>query len=177
MSTVNWAVDPDHSSIEFSVTHLMINRIKGFFGDFQANISFDPDNLTSTVVQASIDSNSITTRQPQRDEHLKSVDFFDVAKYPSITFQSTGCSLVSEQQYEMTGNLTVHGVTKPVTFQTTFRGVNKDPRGRNRAGFHSIAYIDRNEFGLAFNSPLESGGLIVGNEVKIELNIEALRID
>jgi len=120
MSTVNWAVDSDHSSIEFSVTHLMINRIKGFFGDFKANISFDPDNLTSTVVQASIDSNSITTRQPQRDEHLKGADFFDVAKYPSITFQSTSCVLVNEQQYEMTGNLTVHGVTMPVTFQTTF---------------------------------------------------------
>jgi len=177
MSAVIWAVDPDHSSIEFSVTHLMINRIKGFFGNFQANISFDPNDLTTTDIQASIDSNSISTRQPQRDEHLKSADFFNITKYPNITFQSTNCALVCEQQYEITGNLTVHGITKPVTFQTTFKGINKDPRGRNRAGFHSTACFDRNEFGLAFNSPLETGGLIVGNEVKIELNIEAIRID
>lgn len=175
MDRANWEVDPHHSSVEFSVTHLRINRIKGSFEEFQANIEFEPDDLTTTVIQASIDASSITTRQPQRDEHLKSEDFFDIEKYPHITFQSIGCTPVSEQQYELTGNLTLHGITKPVTFQTTFGGFNKDPRGRERAGFHSTALIDRNEFGLAFNSPLETGGLIVGNEVKIELYIEALK--
>ncbi|MBB3110876.1 polyisoprenoid-binding protein YceI [Paenibacillus phyllosphaerae] len=176
MSTIKWAVDPEHSSIEFSVTHLMINRIKGVFEHFQANVSFDPDIPTAMDIQASIDANSITTRQPQRDEHLKSGDFLHVDQYPAITFETTGCTLAGESQYELTGDLTLHGVTKPVTFHTVFAGVNKDPRGRERAGFHSTARIERNEFGLTFNSPLEAGGVILGNEVRIELNIEAVRI-
>ncbi|AIQ21300.1 hypothetical protein H70357_34890 [Paenibacillus sp. FSL H7-0357] len=177
MSNVNWEVDPDHSSVEFSVTHLMINKIKGVFEHFQATLSFDPNDLTTMGIQASIDANSLTTRQRQRDEHLRSDEFFHAAKYPTITFQSTSCVLAGERQYELTGNLTLHGVTKPITFQTVFEGLNKDPRGRERAGFHSIASIERNEFGLSFNSPLETGGIIVGNEVKIELYIEAIRID
>ncbi|WP_342437752.1 YceI family protein [Paenibacillus sp. FSL L8-0436] len=177
MSNVKWEVDPDHSSVEFSVTHLMINKIKGVFEHFQAALSFDPNDLTTMGIQASIDANSLTTRQRQRDEHLRSDDFFHAAKYPAITFQSTRCVLAGERQYELTGNLTLHGVTKPITFHTVFEGLNKDPRGRERAGFHSIASIERNEFGLSFNSPLETGGIIVGNEVKIELYIEAIRID
>lgn len=176
MSTVNWEVDPDHSTVEFSVMHLKINRVKGLFERFQANISFDHDDLTTTVIQASIDANSITTRQPQRDEHLKSEDFFHVVKYPNITFQSINCTQVGERQYELTGNLTLHGTTKSITFHTTFGGFSKDPRGRERAGFHSTASIDRNEFGLSFNSPLETGGIVVANEVRIELYIEAIRV-
>lgn len=131
--------------------------------------------MTTTVIQASIDANSVTTHQPQRDEHLKSEDVFDVAKYPNITFQTISCAQVGEQQYELTGNLTLHGVTKPVVFLTTFGGFGKDPRGRERAGFHSTASIDRNEFGLSFNSTLENDGIIVANEVTIELNIEAIK--
>lgn len=177
MSNVKWEVDPDHSSVEFSVTHLMINRIKGVFEHFQANLIFDSNDLTTMGIQASIDANSITTRQPQRDEHLRSHDFFHAAKYPTITFQSTGCVLTGERQYELMGNLSLHGVTKPITFHTAFEGLNKDPRGRERAGFHSTASIERSEFGLTFNSPLETGGIIVGNEVRIELYIEAIKID
>ncbi|MFD0698125.1 YceI family protein [Paenibacillus sp. GCM10027628] len=177
MSTINWQVDPDHSSIEFSVPHLMISRIKGLFEHFQANMSFDPNDLTTTVIQASIDSNSITTHQSQRDEHLKSDEFLHVAMYPDITFQSISCAPVGERQYELTGNLTLHGITKPITFHTTFGGLNKDPRGRERAGFHSTACIDRKEFGLIFkNSPLETGRVIVGNELRIELYIEAIKL-
>ncbi|AIQ70159.1 YceI family protein [Paenibacillus graminis] len=177
MSNINWEVDQDHSSVEFSVTHLMINRIKGVFEHFQASLSFDPNDLTTLDIQASIDANSITTRQPQRDEHLRSGDFLHAAKYPVIAFQTTSCILTGERQYELEGNLTLHGVTKPVTFHTVFEGLNKDPRGRERAGFHSTASIGRNEFGLTFNSPLETGGMIVGNEVRIELYIEAIKIE
>jgi polyisoprenoid-binding protein YceI len=177
VSKVNWEVDQDHSSVEFSVKHLMINRIKGVFEHFQAVLSFDPDNVTTMDIQAFIEANSITTRQPQRDEHLRSDDFLHAAKYPTITFQSTSCVLAGERQYELTGNLTLHGVTKPVTFHTVFEGLNKDPRGRERAGFHSTASIERNEFGLTFSSPLETGGIIVGNEVRIELYIEAVKMD
>lgn len=177
MSNVNWEVDQDHSSVEFSVAHLMINRIKGVFGQFQASLSFDPNDLTTMGIQASIDANSITTRQPQRDEHLRSGDFLDAAKYPTIAFQTTGCIPAGERQYDLEGNLTLHGVTKPVTFHTVFEGLNKDPRGRERAGFYSTASIKRNEFGLTFNSPLETGGMIVGNEVRIELYIEAVKIE
>jgi polyisoprenoid-binding protein YceI len=176
MSNINWEVDADHSSVEFSVTHLMINRIKGVFEHFQAILSFDPNDLTTMGIQASIDANSITTRQTQRDEHLKSDDFLHAAKYPTITFQSTSCVLAGERQYELTGNLTLHGVTKAITFHTVFEGLNKDPRGRERVGFHSTASIERNEFGLTFNSHLEKGGIVVGNEVRIELYIEAIKI-
>ncbi|MBL0385130.1 polyisoprenoid-binding protein [Tumebacillus sp. ITR2] len=177
MSKVNWEVDQDHSSVEFSVKHLLINRIKGVFEHFQAVLSFDPDDVTTMDIQASIDANSITTRQPQRDEHLRSDDFLHAAQYPTITFQSTGCVPAGERQFELTGDLTLHGVTKPVTFHTVFEGLNKDPRGRERAGFHSTASIERNEFGLTFNSPLETGGIVVGNEVRIELYIEAVKIE
>ncbi|MFB8376216.1 YceI family protein [Paenibacillus taichungensis] len=176
MSNVKWEVDPDHSSVEFSVTHLMINKIKGVFERFEAVLSFDPNDVTTMGIQASIDANSITTRQQQRDEHLRSEDFFHAAKYPAITFQSTSCVLAGERQYELTGNLTLHGVTKLITFHTVFEGFNKDPRGRERVGFHSTARIDRNEFGLTFNSPLETGGIVVGNEVSIELYIEAIKV-
>lgn len=177
MSNVKWEVDPDHSSVEFSVTHLMINKIKGVFEQFEAVLSFDPNDVTTLGIQASIEANSITTRQRQRDEHLKSDEFFHTAKYPAITFQSTKCVLTGERQYELAGNLTLHGVTKPITFHTVFEGINKDPRGRERVGFHSTASIDRNEFGLSFNSPLEKGGIVVGNEISIELYIEAIRIE
>lgn len=177
MSTVHWQVDPDHSSVEFSVTHLMINKVKGLFERFQANIFFEPEDLTTTVIQASIEANSLTTRQPQRDAQLKSEDFFHVEKYPMMTFQSISCVQTGERQYELVGNLTLHGITKPVTFHTTFGGFSKDPRGRERAGFLSTASIDRTEFGLSFNSPLETGGIVVANEVRIELNIEALKVE
>ncbi|OME09328.1 hypothetical protein BSK64_02245 [Paenibacillus odorifer] len=177
MSNIKWEVDPDHSSVEFSVTHLMINKIKGVFERFQAILSFDPNQLTTMGIQASIDANSITTRQAQRDEHLRGDDFLHAAKYPTIAFQSTNCVFAGERQYELTGNLTLHGVTQSVTFHTVFEGLNKDPRGRERVGFHSTASIDRNEFGLKFNSPLETGGIIVGNEVRIELCIEAIKIN
>lgn len=177
MSNVKWEVDPDHSSVEFSVTHLMINKIKGVFEQFEAVLSFDPNDVTTLGIQASIEANSITTRQRQRDEHLKSDEFFHTTKYPAITFQSTNCVLAGKRQYELAGNLTLHGVTKPITFHTVFEGFNKDPRGRERVGFHSTASIDRNEFGLSFNSPLEAGGIVVGNEVSIELYIEAIRIE
>lgn len=177
MSIVNWEVDPDHSSVEFSVTHLKINRIKGCFERFQANLSFDPDDLAAAVIQASIDPSSLTTRLTQRDEHLKSDDFLDVARYPDIAFQSFGCAPVGERQFELTGDLTLHGTTKPVTFHAAFEGLGQDPRGRQRAGFHATASIDRRDFGLTFNSPLETGGFVVGYELRIELNIEALRRD
>ncbi|QLG37675.1 MULTISPECIES: YceI family protein [unclassified Paenibacillus] len=177
MNSIQWEVDPDHSSVEFSVAHLMINKIKGVFEQFEAVLSFDPNDVTTLGIRASIDANSVTTRQRQRDEHLRSEEFFDAANYPAITFQSTNCVLTGERQYELAGNLTLHGVTKPITFHTVFEGFNKDPRGRERAGFHSNASIDRNEFGLSFNSPLETGGIVVGNEVNIELYIEAIRID
>ncbi len=177
MNTVHWEVDPQHSSVEFSVKHLMINKIKGVFEHFQANVSFDPDELATMGIQASIDACSITTRQPQRDEHLKSGDFLDAATYPYITFQSVSCTPVAEAQCELTGNLTLRGITKPVTFHTSFEGLAQDPRGRQRAGFHATARIDRGEFGLVFNSPLETGGVVVGNELTIELNIEVLKVD
>lgn len=177
VSIANWQVDPDHSCVEFSVTHLMINRIKGVFERFQANLRFDPDDFATTVIQASIDADSMTTRQPQRDAHLKSEEFFHVTKYPDITFQSIGCAQVGERQCELTGNLTLHGITRPITFHTTFGGLNKDPRGRERAGFLSKASIDRSDFGLSFNSPLETGGIVVANEVKIALYIEAIKVE
>ncbi len=172
-----WTVDPDHSAVEFSVTHLLINRIKGMFEQFEAAVDFDPERPASLSIAASITANSLTTRLLPRDEHLKSSGFLDVDQYPEITFRSTGCTPIDGRKYELAGELTLHGITKPVIFRTELIGFNNDPRGRRRAGFHAEARIERSSFGLTFDSPLETGGIVVAEEIKIELDIEAVRIE
>ena len=173
MAKVKWEVDSAHSSIDFSVRHMMISRVRGTFHDFEATVEADPNDLTTADIQVSVDVASIDTRNEDRDNHLKSADFFEVEKYPKMTFQSTNIVKKGGSEYDLTGDLTLHGVTKPVTFSATFEGVAKDPWGNEVAGLSAKGKIKRSDFGLTWNNTLETGGVLVGDEVDISLEIEA----
>ncbi len=173
MAKVKWEVDSAHSSIDFSVRHMMISRVRGTFHDFEATVEADPNDLTTADIQVSVDVASIDTRNEDRDNHLKSADFFEVEKYPKMTFQSTNIVKKGGSEYDLTGDLTLHGVTKPVTFSATFEGVAKDPWGNEVAGLSAKGKIKRSDFGLTWNNTLETGGVLVGDEVDISIEIEA----
>jgi polyisoprenoid-binding protein YceI len=171
-----YAVDPAHTSVQFRVRHLFTN-VTGRFQMFEGKVVYDDQNPAKTEVQGSIDAASINTNVEKRDKHLRSADFFDVEKYPKITFQSTGVSDVdsSGKKGKMAGTLTMHGVSRPVVLDVSFLGKGKDPGGKERAGFRGTTSINRKDFGLAWNMALEGGGFVVGDEVTIDLDIEALR--
>lgn len=174
MANVKWAVDPAHSHIGFSVKHMMFTTVRGSFNQYEATILADPADMTLAEVDFSIDVTSIDTRSADRDNHLRSGDFFDVEQHPKMTFKSTGITRKSGDQYHVTGDLTIRGVTKPVTFDAEFDGEGKDPWGGHRAGFTAVASINRSEFDLKWNAALETGGVMVSDQVKIELHIEAV---
>jgi polyisoprenoid-binding protein YceI len=170
-----YAIDTAHSSAQFSVRHLMVSNVKGEFSKMTGSITWDEANPAAISIDATIDVNTISTREPKRDEHLRSADFFDAAKYPSITFKSTK-SWKSGSKWMVAGNLTLHGVTKPVTL--TLDGPTaemKDPWGMLRRGATATTTINRKEFGLGWNKALETGGVMVGEEVQITLDIAATR--
>jgi polyisoprenoid-binding protein YceI len=175
MSKSKWVVDSSHSSIEFSIKHMMIAKVKGRFNSFEAQIEADPLDLTTADINFSIDVASIDTRNSDRDAHLRSADFFDVEKNPKITFQATKIVPKSEGEYEVTGDLTIRGVTRSETFTVTFEGSGKDPWGNEKAGFSGHGTIKRSDYGLTWNAVLETGGVLVGDEVKISLEIEAVK--
>jgi len=169
-----WVVDPTHTNVEFSVKHMMIATVRGRFGKVEGVIEGDPSDLTSARFEATIDTQSIDTRQEDRDNHLRSADFFDVANHPNITFKSTKVEKVGDNEYKVTGDLTIRGVTRPVTLDTTFEGRGKDPWGGERIALSATGKINRKDFGLTWNAALETGGVLVSDEVKIELNVEAV---
>lgn len=169
-----WVVDPTHTNVEFSVKHMMIATVRGRFGKVEGVIEGDPGDLTSARFEATIDTQSIDTRQEDRDNHLRSADFFDVANHPNITFKSTKVEKVGDNEYKVTGDLTIRGVTRPVTLDTTFEGRGKDPWGGERIALSATGKINRKDFGLTWNAALETGGVLVSDEVKIELNVEAV---
>jgi polyisoprenoid-binding protein YceI len=173
MSKVKWAVDTAHSVIEFSVKHMMIAKVKGSFHSFEAQIDANPSDLTSADIQFSVDLNSIDTRNSDRDAHLRSGDFFGVEENPNMTFQSTQIAKTSDGEYEITGNLSLHGVTRSETFSVTFEGAGKDPWGNEKVGFSGHGSIKRSDYGLTYNAALETGGFLIGDEVKISIEIEA----
>jgi polyisoprenoid-binding protein YceI len=175
MSKSKWVVDSSHSSIEFSIKHMMIAKVKGRFNSFEAQIEADPLDLTTADINFSIDVASIDTRNSDRDAHLRSADFFDVEKNPKITFQATKIVSKGEGEYEVTGDLTIRGVTRSETFTVTFEGSGKDPWGNEKAGFSGHGTIKRSDYGLTWNAVLETGGVLVGDEVKISLEIEAVK--
>jgi len=171
----NWNIDPDHSVGAFKVCHLTIAFVHGQFNKLQGSASFDPDNLSIFSLEVTIDSAGIYTGIPKRDEHLKSPDFFDVAAYPHITFKSTGFEC-SEGGGELTGDLTIHGVTKPVTLDVTFSGPIVSPEnlgGETTLGIRACTSINREDFGMTWNVPLNGGGQMVGTNIMIDMNIEA----
>lgn len=174
MGKTVWNLDTAHSEIGFSVKHMMISKAKGTFDNFSATIEADVDDLTNSKLEIKIDTGSINTRQEGRDEHLRSADFFDVENHPNITFVATDIKKKSGNNYDVTGDLTMLGTTKPVTFDIAFEGQSKDPMSGNTvAGFSGETTISRKEFGLTWNAAVETGGVLVGDDVKVHVEIEA----
>jgi polyisoprenoid-binding protein YceI len=173
MANSKWAVDPAHSSIDFTIRHMMISKVKGSFGSFDAQIDADPQDLTTANVQFSIDLSSIDTKNTDRDNHLRTADFFDVEKYPKLTFESTSITKKGEGEYSVTGNVNLHGVTRPETFDVSFEGAGKDPWGNEKVGFSGTGTLKRSDYGLTYNAALETGGVLLGDDVKVSLEIQA----
>jgi polyisoprenoid-binding protein YceI len=175
MALSTWKIDPSHSSIGFSVRHMVVSKTRGRFTRWSGQIRFDPDDAKASSVEVSIDPASIDTADAQRDGHLRSADFFDVEKHPTASFRSTRVEDLGGDRYRIIGDLTIRGVTRPVVLEATYEGSGKDPWGGERAGFVASASIDRKDFGLTWNTTLETGGLLVGDKVELTLEIEAVR--
>lgn len=175
MAKTKWNVDPAHTTLEFSVRHMMISKVKGTFHDFEASVEADPEDLTTADIRFSVDTASIDTRNKDRDAHLKGEDFFDVEKYPKMTFQSTNIVKKGDGEYDVTGDLTIRDTTRPVTFTVTFEGQGKSPWGQEVVGFSGKGTLNRSDFGLKWNAPLETGGVLVGDEVNISIELEATK--
>ena len=165
-----WTIDPAHSTIEFVAKHMMITTVKGRFAELEGVVVADEENLADSSVEVTMQAASIDTRSEQRDAHLRSPDFLDVEAYPEVTFRSTDIS-GTKDEFQLTGDLTIRGVTRPITLDVTFEGEGKDPWGGTRASFSAKGKFDRRDYGLTWNVALETGGILVSNEVKI--NIEA----
>lgn len=168
MST-KWKLDPTHSEINFKVRHMMISNVKGSFTEFNGEIESQDDQFKNAATTATIRTSSISTNNTDRDHHLKSAEFFDVEKNPEITFSATSLN------DEITGNLTISGVTKPVKLEVEFGGIKKDPWGQMRAGFSFEGKIKRSDFGLNWNVALETGGFLVGDDIKISGDLEFIQ--
>jgi len=171
-----WAIDPSHSKVSFKVKHLMISNVVGNFKEFEGTVSSDENDFSGSVINFSLNASSIDTEIADRDAHLKSADFFDAEKYPKITFAGIGLKDLGDDEYELTGDLTIKDVTKLVTLAVEFGGVMSDPWGNVKAGFSINGKINRKEFGLNWNAALEAGGVLVGEEVKISGDIELIKL-
>ncbi|HTW99144.1 MAG TPA: YceI family protein [Acidimicrobiales bacterium] len=167
-----YVLDKAHTTVAFVARHMMVSKVRGHFNDFDGKIVVAEDPASSEV-DVTIDVASIDTREPQRDTHLKSADFFDVEKFPSITFKSTRIH-GGKGEWKVTGDLTIRDVTRPVTLDIEFLGASPDPWGGKRIGFSATTKVDREDFGLTWNAAIEAGGVVVGREVKIEIDAEAV---
>jgi polyisoprenoid-binding protein YceI len=171
-----WQIDPAHSAAHFSVRHLMISNVRGEFTKISGSAVLNPADLTKSTVEITIEAASVNTREPQRDEHLRSADFFDVASYPTLTFRSKRIESLGAENFKLTGDLTIRGVTKEVTFDV--EGPTppvKDPWGNIRAGVTASAKLNRKDFGLVWNALTEAGGIVVGDDVKITIEAELIQ--
>jgi polyisoprenoid-binding protein YceI len=169
-----WKIDPSHTTVEFSAKHMMITTVRGRIADVEGTIYTDEKNPSNSSVEAVLKAASLDTRTEQRDQHLKSADFLDVEKFPDITFRSKRIEGPRER-FKLIGDLTIHGVTKEITLDVTFEGEGKDPWGGERAGFTATGKIDRRDFGLTWNQALEAGGVLVSNEIKISVEVQATK--
>lgn len=168
-----WSIDQSHSSVEFVVRHLVVSKVKGRFGSFEGVITVDGADPLASTVETTIQVASIDTGDEQRDAHLRSPDFFDVEQFPTITFRSTSLR-PRGSDYDVDGELTIRGVTKPVTLTLEYNGTSGDPWGGTRAGFSAETEINRRDFGLDFDVALDTGGALVGEKIKIQLEVEAV---
>ena len=171
-----WNIDPAHSVAEFKVRHMMISNVKGVFSGIKGSLNLDEADLTNCRVEASIDAASVNTREPQRDAHLKSADFFDVENFPTLSFKSSRVTRTDHGQCKVTGDLTIHGVTRSVDFAVEGPSApTKDPWGNTRMGLAATTKINRQDFGLTWNTTLETGGILVGDEVTITLDVQFVK--
>jgi len=169
-----YSIDNAHSDVSFSVRHMVFAKVRGHFTKWSANLALDTSNPTNSSVDVEIDASSIDTREAQRDGHLKSPDFLDVGKYPTITFKSRRVEGAGPKKYKAVGDLTIHGVTREVSLDVEELGGGKDPWGNQRMLFSAKTSIDRTDFGLKWNQALEAGGLLVGERVDIEVDVETV---
>jgi len=169
-----WDLDPDHSIIEFRVAHMVVSKTAGRFMDYSGVVEMDVDAQQFKTIEATINTASVNTNHEKRDAHLRNVDFFDVEKYPTMTYKLKSYKKTGEG-YQALGDLTLRGVTKEISLAGTFNGVTKDPWGNTRAGFTGEGKVHRKDFGMVWNKTLDSGGLVVGDEVQIRLDIECIK--
>ncbi len=174
--TGTWTIDPVHSRLGFAVRHAVVTTVRGGFDSFEGTLNLNGAEPLASSATVTISTTSINTGNADRDGHLRSGDFLDVAQYPSITFvSSTAKSGGSDSSFILSGDITIHGVTKPIDIEIEFGGSAKDPFGNTRAGFEGTTTINRKDFGITFNAPLETGGLLLSDKVKIELDISAIK--
>jgi polyisoprenoid-binding protein YceI len=173
-ATTTWNVDVTHSAIHFWVRHMVISKVHGRFSRWSGALQLDPQDLARSSVEVHVDAGSIDTQVADRDAHLRSPDFLDVAKYPELVFRSRKVER-SGDGWRMVGDLTLHGVTREVALAVEYAGTGKDPWGNERAGFSARTTLDRREFGLQWNAALETGGVLVGEKVEISIELEAVR--
>jgi polyisoprenoid-binding protein YceI len=167
-----WVIDPVHSSVNFNIEHLVISEVEGKFKTYNGTISTSKPDLTDAIINFDIDVKSIDTDNDMRDKHLVSPDFFEADKYPQMTFKSTSLKKLSGNKYLLSGNLTIHGITKPAKFDVTYGGTAKDSYGNTKAGFKAKSVINRYDYGLKYNSLTEAGGATLGKEVEIDLKLQ-----
>jgi polyisoprenoid-binding protein YceI len=172
--TGTWTVDPSHSGVEFRVKHLGISSVRGTFNEFEGTFEVG-DDITSAKAYGNVNAASVNTNEPKRDEHLRNADFFDVENYPEITFESTAIEPVDDDTFEVTGDLTMHGVTNPITLVVETTGTEQDPWGNERVGLEAIAKINRADWDMKFNQALGSGNMMVSDKVVITLDISAVK--
>jgi polyisoprenoid-binding protein YceI len=169
-----WEIDPAHSQVTFKVKHMMFTTVRGSFKVLNGTLHIDEQNPANSEVDAQVETASIDTGEPKRDEHLRTPDFFDAQQYPTITFKSTKVEHAGGNEYNVTGDLTMHGVTKPVTLKAEYGGQGKTPFGTVVAGLSARGRINRKDWGLSWNAPLEAGGWLVGEDVDIEIDLEVV---
>lgn len=175
MSTTKWTVDPTHSEIGFKVKHMMFTNVSGKFTKFDASATTEGDHFENAAFNFSGAVDSVSTGNADRDGHLLSADFFDAAQFPQITFESTSFDKKNEGEYILNGNFSLHGVTIPISLDVEFGGIAKDPWGNTKAGFTITGKINRKDFGLNWNSTLETGGVLVGEEVKLAIELQFIK--
>ena len=177
MARHRWNIDSSHSGAQFAVRHMVISKVRGAFEKWAGTIDFDPSRPEASKVSVRIEAASINTHEPQRDQHLRSADFFDVEKYPAITFESRRIESRGEDRYRLVGELTIHGVTRPVELDAEYLGGGKDPWGNERIGFFAKTSLNRKDFGLSWNQLLETGGVVVSEQVEVSLDVQAVKAE
>jgi polyisoprenoid-binding protein YceI len=175
MATTRWEFDPTHSELGFKIKHLMITNVSGTFKKFDVKVQTINDDFTTAQIEAKGDMSSISTNNEQRDAHLRNSDFFEVETYPELIFQSTKVEKLDDETFNLHGNLTMKGVSKPVRLKVEYSGLTKDPWGGERAGFIVTGKINRNDWGVSFNGVLETGGVMLSEEVKINSEIQLVK--